>query len=110
MKTECALKFLCEYVTIEVSACTYLKCKKKELPANLKPHAYSDIKVGQPPCRRCFRMFQLYSSVTHFVLCKNSAGRGFICFAKDSFQHELLAGDQPLSQLSCDMHVGTSAL
>lgn len=51
-----------------------------------KPHAYSDIKVEQPPSRRCF---QLCSSVTRFVPCKNSTGRGFVCFAKGSFQHEL---------------------
>lgn len=97
-----------EYVTTEEEACMYLKCRKIKF-VNLKSHEYSDVKVGQPHSLRCFRVFQLYSSVTHFVLWKNSSGRGFICFAKDFFQHELLASDQPLSHLSCDMCVGAPA-
>ena len=86
-----------------------LKRKKNKKRANLKTHAYSDVKVGQLQYGRCFRVFQLYSSVTHFVLRENSTGRGFICFTKDSFQHELLASDKPLRQLSRDMHVETGA-
>lgn len=53
--------------------------------ANLKSHAYSDVKVGQPDSWRCFKVFQLYSSVTHFVLCKALLGEGSYVLQKTPF-------------------------
>lgn len=53
--------------------------------ANLKSHAYSHVKVGQPDSWRCFKVFQLYSSVTHFVLCKALLGEGSYVLQKTPF-------------------------
>lgn len=79
-----------QFVGTDKTVCTHLKMReyiyiyinKYFNPANLKPHEYSDIKVGQPPRSGVEEVFRLYSSVTHFVLHKNSAGRRVHMFRK----------------------------
>lgn len=61
-------QMLIQYVTTWRSNARVFDIQKSL--ANLKPHAYSDMKAGPFHSWRCFKMFQLYWSATHFVLCK----------------------------------------
>lgn len=74
----------------------YLKWRRGGA-ANLKSHAYSHVKVGQPDSWRCFKVFQLYSSVTHFVLCKALLGEGSYVLQKTPFNMCLWQAISPLA-------------